>query len=104
MIANTTDNRIPTSLIPVCPKCGKPMTMNLRCDDLFVEDYGLKEAKKRYHEFIKSTKDKKVLYLEIGVGYSTPVWIKYPFMNYVYNNKDARYVVINKKKKRFRWK
>lgn len=96
MINNTVNNKIPTNLIPRCPKCGKPMTMNLRCDDMFVEDKGLKEAQNRYINFIKNNKNKKILYLEIGVGYSTPVWIKYPFMNFVYSNKDARYVVINK--------
>jgi len=98
MINNTTNHKIPNALIPVCPKCGRPMTMNLRCDDLFVEDDGLIEANKRYINFIKNNNNKKILFLELGVGYSTPGWIKYPFMNFVYSNKEAKYVVVNKEK------
>ena len=30
MIAEQEDMRVPSELIPRCPKCGKPMTMNLR--------------------------------------------------------------------------
>lgn len=64
--------RIPSELIPKCPNCGKPLTMNLRSDDKFVEDEGWHEAAKRYEEFNKTHKG-KVLYLELGVGYNTPV-------------------------------
>ena len=28
---------VPTGLIPYCPQCGKPMSMNLRSDQTFVE-------------------------------------------------------------------
>lgn len=56
-----------------CPICGKPMATNLRCDDTFVEDEGWHKAKNRYIDFIKKNKDKKILYLELGVGYSTPI-------------------------------
>ena len=31
---------VPSELIPHCPKCGKPMSMNLRSDDTFVQDEG----------------------------------------------------------------
>ena len=34
------DMRIPEELLPVCPHCGKPMTMNLRSDGRFVQDEG----------------------------------------------------------------
>ena len=44
MIAAQEDMRIPAELIPKCPVCGKPMTMNLRSDDKFVEDEGWHEA------------------------------------------------------------
>lgn len=94
MVKSIKDNKIDSSLIPLCPVCKKPMEMNLRCDENFVEDEGWKEAKKRYDDFIVNH-NKKVLYLEIGVGYSTPTWIKFPFMKYVYSNKDALYVVLN---------
>ena len=40
MLKTQKNMRIPTELIPHCPKCGKPMTMNLRADDTFVQDKG----------------------------------------------------------------
>lgn len=96
MIKNIEDNKIPTNLIPKCPKCGRPMTTNLRCDDTFVEDEGWHLAKKRFDTFIKENKNKKVLYLELGVGYSTPIWIKYPFIQNTYQNPNATYVCVDK--------
>lgn len=98
MLKNLNNHKIPTSLIPRCPICGKPMTMNLRCDDTFVEDEGWHKAKQRYINFINKVKNKKVLYLELGVGNSTPGWIKYPFMNLTNENKNAMYVVVNEEK------
>ena len=32
--------RIPDYLIPRCPHCGAPLSMNLRADSTFVEDKG----------------------------------------------------------------
>ena len=86
--------RIPSELIPKCPNCGKPLTMNLRSDDKFVEDEGWHEAAKRYEEFNKTHKG-KVLYLELGVGYNTPVIIKYPFWQRTFDNPNATYACIN---------
>ena len=86
--------RIPSELIPKCPNCGKPLTMNLRSDDKFVEDEGWHEAAKRYEEFNETHKG-KVLYLELGVGYNTPVIIKYPFWQRTFDNPNATYACIN---------
>lgn len=95
MIARQKKRKIPTDLIPNCPVCGKPMTMNLRCDGTFVEDAGWHEAKNRYDEFIRSHEEMKVLFLELGVGANTPVWIKYPFWQMTAVNPNATYVCIN---------
>lgn len=88
------DMRIPSSLVPKCPHCGRPLTMNLRSDNRFVEDAGWHEAAERYSNFIR-TRRGKVLFLELGVGYNTPVIIKYPFWNMTSKNPDATYAVIN---------
>ncbi len=85
---------VPAELLPVCPVCGKPMTMNLRSDDKFVEDEGWHNAAKRYGNFLK-THDGKVLFMELGVGYNTPGIIKYPFWNMTSENPEATYVCIN---------
>ncbi len=94
MVEEQKDMRIPTELIPKCPVCGEPMTMNLRSDDKFVEDEGWHEAASRYENFIR-TRTGKILFLELGVGYNTPVIIKYPFWQMTAKDPDATYVCIN---------
>lgn len=66
--------KIPTELIPHCPVCGTPMTVNLRCDDTFVQDEGWYAASKRYDDFIRRHSNMRILYLELGVGGNTPVF------------------------------
>ena len=94
MYAKQSGMKIPSELIPKCPNCGKPLTMNLRSDDRFVEDEGWHKAAGRYDEFNKTHKG-KVLYLELGVGYNTPVIIKYPFWQRTFDNPQATYACIN---------
>ena len=94
MLEQQKDMRIPTELIPHCPVCGKPMTVNLRSDDSFVEDEGWHRAAKRYADFIDTHKG-KILYLELGVGFNTPSIIKYPFWRMTKNNPNATYACIN---------
>ncbi len=96
MMKNLKDYIIPSSLIPRCPVCGEEMTTNLRADDKFVQDDGWYQAGSRYNSFLNDNKDKKVLFLELGVGWNTPVIIKIPFMQMTHQFKDAHYVVINK--------
>lgn len=96
MIAKQSEMKIPTDLIPKCPVCNAPMTMNLRADSTFVEDEGWNEAKGRYTEFLKKYSDKKIVFLELGVGGNTPVIIKYPFWRMTDKNTDSTYICINK--------
>ena len=86
---------IPTELIPTCPDDGSAMTTNLRVDYSFVEDDGWHEANEAYNEYIRSHKDARTLYLELGVGANTPVIIKYPFWQFVKSNENAAYACIN---------
>lgn len=86
---------VPSQLVPRCPKCGKPMEMNLRSDDTFVEDEGWHRAAQRYADFLAEHRDGKVLFLELGVGYNTPAIIKYPFWRMTYQWKDAFYACLN---------
>lgn len=88
--------KIPSSLIPICPDDGKPMTTNLRSDDFFVEDEGWRKAAKRYEDFITRHKNARVLHLELGVGMNTPVIIKFPFWKFTRENKNAFYACVNK--------
>ena len=95
MIEFQEDMKIPTELIPKCPKCGKPMTMNLRSDDKFVEDEGWHRAAERYEDFLQAHEGQHILFLELGVGYNTPVIIKYPFWKMTAKNPNAVYACLN---------
>lgn len=95
MIERQKDMRIPSELVPVCPHCGKPMTMNLRSDNRFVEDEGWHSAAERYENFLRTRKKLSVLFLELGVGYNTPSIIKYPFWQMTMANAKAIYACIN---------
>ena len=88
--------RIPTELVPHCPHCGRPMTMNLRCDNTFVEDEGWHKAAGRYEKFMENHRGQRVVFLELGVGYNTPGIIKYNFWQYTGNWQHAFYACINK--------
>ena len=95
MVEAEKDLRIPTELVPRCPVCAEPMTMNLRVDGRFVEDKGWHAAARRYDAFVRGHAHGKVLYLEIGVGANTPGIIKHPFWQQVAENRNARYVQLN---------
>lgn len=97
MVALQRDMRVPSELVPQCPRCGAPMTTNLRCDDTFVQDEGWYAAAARYRRFLESCKGKRTLFLELGVGFNTPGIIKYSFMQMTYQNPHATYAVVNKR-------
>ncbi len=86
---------IPGELIPYCPECHKPMTVNLRVDDTFVEDEGWYRASERYAAFLRKYQDLNVLFLELAVGFNTPAIIKYSFWRMTYQNQKAVYACIN---------
>ncbi len=95
MMEEQKDMKIPSELIPRCPHCGKPMTMNLRSDDKFVEDEGWHQAAERYSNFLRTRGNGKILFLELGVGYNTPGIIKYPFWQMTNQNPKATYACLN---------
>lgn len=96
MLEEQRDMRVPAGLVPYCLVCGRPMTMNLRADDTFVEDEGWHAAARRYEAFLRRCQGKRVLYLELGVGGNTPVIIKYPFWKMTQRDPKAVYACINR--------
>ena len=95
MVAEQRDMRVPAELVPYCPVCGEPMSMNLRADATFVEDAGWHAAAHRYRSFLDAHERGRVLYLELGVGGNTPGIVKYPFWRRVYQNPQATYACLN---------
>ncbi len=95
MVKEQKNMRIPSELLPICPVCKKPLTVNLRSDDKFVEDEGWHKAALRYNDFIRRHKKLHILLLELGVGYNTPAIVKYPFWRLTAGNPKAVYACIN---------
>lgn len=87
--------KIPSDLVPHCPKCGEPMSMNLRADNTFVEEDGWHLASERYAKFLRRHQNMKVMFLEAAVGFNTPTIIKYSFWHMAQKWKDAVYVCLN---------
>ena len=95
MVEGQKDGKVPPELFPKCPNCGRPLTLNLRSDDSFIEDYGWVEAAQRYDQFLREHEGNRVLFLELGVGSNTPSIIKYPFWRMTLNNPNATYACVN---------
>ena len=96
MVEEQKNGRIPSERIPVCPHCGRPAALNLRVDDSFAEDRGWHRAADRYANFLRTRRGLKILFLELGVGYNTPVIIKYPFWQMTADDPRATYACINR--------
>ena len=95
MVREQKDMRVPSELVPRCPRCGEPLVPHLRCDDTFVEDAGWHAATERYDKFLKDHRRDRVVLLEIGVGGNTPSIIKFPFWRMALRNRHATYVQLN---------
>ena len=95
MVAQQRDRRVPSALLPRCPVCGKPMSMNLRADATFVEDAGWHAASQRYTQWLRQHSGARILFLELGVGYNTPGIIKVPFWQYTALWPRATYACVN---------
>lgn len=86
---------LPSELVPKCPVCGGNMTMHLRCDNYFVEDEQWHEAADRYADFLDRNQSKKVVLIELGVGFNTPIIIRFPFEKLVREHVTYRLIRLN---------
>lgn len=95
MVEQQRNMRVPSELVPRCPVCGRPMTMNVRSDDTFVENEGWHRAAERYSEFLRRHKGLKTLFLDLGTGMNTPTIVKFSFWRMANEWPDAAYACIN---------
>lgn len=96
MVEKTVDCKIPSELVPKCPDCGGNMNPHLRIDQYFVQDENWYERNKSYNEFLQESKGKKIVYMELGVGFNTPGIIRYPIEQMTYQNNNATLIRFNK--------
>ena len=86
---------VPTELVPRCPRCGERMEVNIRKDRYFVEDEQWRKERERYEKFLNEVKDRKIVFLELGVGFNTPTIIRLPFEKMVASLPSATLVRVN---------
>lgn len=89
---NEKNGVIPANMIPRCPRCGKPMILNVMTSPAFIPH---EKQRMRYIEFMQQYQDKKIVILELGIGWRNQM-IKKPFMDFVKKAPQATYIVINK--------
>lgn len=87
---------LPKHYIPKCPECSGVMADWVRSRE-FLQGKEYEQEYERYMSFLRKHMKKKVLFLELGVGMMTPMFIKEPFMNMVYQWPDAFYATVNPK-------
>ena len=97
MVEQTDENLcIPSELVPTCPRCGAALTTHLRVDGSFVDSPARQRQEKRWEEVLQSMPGKKVLLLELGVGFMTPTWIRFPFERITHVLETATLVRLNR--------
>ncbi|MCF3943650.1 SIR2 family NAD-dependent protein deacylase [Oceanobacillus alkalisoli] len=98
MVEKQVHMKVPKELVPYCPECGAPLEVNKRTVEKgMVEDAHFHEQKNRYEQFLHENNGKKVLFLEIGIGHTTPQLIKHPFQQMTEENEKALFVTMNQK-------
>jgi NAD-dependent SIR2 family protein deacetylase len=73
-----TDFSIPAADIPRCPHCGNPLIPNVRRNKSFVGKPWI-EKFEMLNDFLDASRGKKMLFLELGVGFNTPGIIRNQF-------------------------
>lgn len=96
MYANIEGTRVPTKLIPACPVCGQDMEPWVR-SHIFLEGTAFRNELIKFQTYLMKNKYKKILFLELGIGTMTPMFIKEPFWEMTYSLPRAYYISVNPK-------
>ena len=86
---------VPAELIPRCPHCGAEAFPWVRGYGNFLQGKKYDGEYQKISEYIQKNRDKKVLFLELGVGRMTPMFIQEPFWNLTLSLPKARYIAVN---------
>lgn len=96
MVASMGDGRkVKTELIPHCPHCGAEAFPWVRGYGNFLEGKKYAEQYKKISDYIIKNKDKKILFIELGVGRMTPMFIQEPFWELTERLNNAYYIAVN---------
>ena len=93
-LVDKSTQKLPPGKIPKCPNCGGPMFLNVRGGNWFVEAPWT-EGSNRFKHWLAGNKNKKIVVLDIGSGFNTPVWVRWPAEKVVRANAEARLLRLN---------
>lgn len=91
MAAAEKDGKVPSDMIPHCPKCDGPMQIHLETGRNFIRESAGQE---RFQAFLNRYHGKKLVVLELGIGPHNQL-IKAPLMRLVDREPNAAYITIN---------
>ncbi len=95
MVVAEKDGRIPSELLPKCPKCGGLMEPNLAGDRSFFQTEAWQTKARAYELFAQKCHGKKLVILEFGVGLRNQM-IKAPLMKLAAAEPLCTYITFNK--------
>ncbi len=88
---------VPAELIPRCPHCGGEAFPWVRGYGNFLQGELYEEQYRKVSDWIDAHAEKNILFLELGVGRLTPMFIQEPFWILTEHLPGARYVGVNDK-------
>ena len=82
--------------VPRCPHCGAEAFPWVRGYGNFLTGKKYEEEYQKISDYILAHKDEKILFLELGVGRLTPMFIQEPFWELVNSLPQTTYISVNK--------
>lgn len=91
MAVKEKDGKVPSEMVPHCPKCGGSMQIHLELDSKFIP---VIEGEQKFRNFLHKYNGKNLVVLELGIGKRNQL-IKGPLMRLVACEPQAVYITIN---------
>jgi NAD-dependent SIR2 family protein deacetylase len=91
---DTQSQRCAMDQVPMCPHCGGAAFFNVRGGPWFLED--VRQQHTKFSTWLQKTRGKKLIILEVGVGFNTPSVLRWPMEQIIENNPNAKLIRINR--------
>lgn len=95
MAAMGEDTAVPEEMIPHCPHCGAEAFPWVRGYGNFLTGTKYKAEYQKISDYIQKNRNKKILFLELGVGRMTPMFIQEPFWRLTEKLPNTTYIAVN---------
>lgn len=88
---------VPKGMIPRCPHCDGEAFPWVRGYGNFLQGKKYEAEYQKISDYVLNNSEKKLLFIELGVGRLTPMFIQEPFWMLTNSLPDARYITVNDK-------